>query len=773
MNFITHNPSAGTRYARLPETRFTPVDDDSPHTAAGVEYDGRRLADFPPLAVGGGSVYRLTLPQPPAPPPAVDMARVFHDVYREDPSCVCLPVSPSQGVLAPRPWLKMTLDVDDAANKAGSIAMMFTKVRGAILDNHNVACCQPAASRAAWHVLLLRREFHAALRRGTPPGSRLFVMTSPTAPAPAMECGGAELYVGLPHVFEIADTAQLRAARGISMESAVVAQKNENPGGGVQLAVQGVLPRDTIFHVAPPPLREMVARALERPRPPGPVYVHLHPSDKDQESFLFTHEITPGALVCAMPALLDVSVHMSVQAEATVMSLQEALPCYANGEFESEERLVDDLQAALQHHAPFAITVAAKKNHGGLRQLEVTLVAPVDASARLTMTRNGENIVTAGPDQPTVLLNALALLRPGRFTSQGWAKVDGQNRNLNTVTTALHPGEEAAGGAVWVGHGMIMERLRQFLRKVFPAATEVRVACAPPPAQAQVCRPPQPKLGQGRLLAALLNSLPGALHRHKLRASVNEEAHLCIQCDNRAYAQAATQQVLALADILARCVGPSESSRILEAADAAAAARLHARWLAAAPYHGALRSLQAWLAPCAVTLEEIVDKSFTLELSDRLAQDAVLAQAVSSITPLMQQAEGMAAQAVVFRCVFGEVLHHFMRAAPRLELAMAGVVAARVRVEAAGPPGALGRKLREEAPPGDCTLDPRHPLANGADPPGGVRLRVFLSPDPYLHRQIQAATRHAMADVAAPPPREHRKAGAVPAGRPHWCHTCT
>ena len=62
----------------------------------------------------------------------------------------------------------------------------------------------------------------------------------------------------------------------------------------------------------------------------------------------------------------------------------------------------------------------------------------------------------------------------------------------------------------------------------------------------------------------------------------------------------------------------------------------------------------------------------------------------------------------------------------------------------ATPDRALGRKLREEAPPGDCTLDPRHPLANGADPPGGVRLRVFLSPDPYLHQQIQAVTRHAL-----------------------------
>ena len=94
------------------------------------------------------------------------------------------------------------------------------------------------------------------------------------------------------------------------------------------------------------------------------------------------------------------------------MNLQAALPCCAHGECASLPTLAADVQAALQSRAPFEVTVTAQDN-GGLSQLKVTLVDPVDASTRLIMTRNGKQIMALGKDRPVVLLNAQALLRPG------------------------------------------------------------------------------------------------------------------------------------------------------------------------------------------------------------------------------------------------------------------------------------------------------------------------------------------------------------------------
>ena len=742
MQFITHSPKEGTRYTRLEETRFTPMDDMDPCGGAGVDYNGRRFVDFPDANDGGGGVYLLTLPMSTAPPPVVDTIDAFRVVYKENLFCVCLPLSPSQGMLAPQPWLKMTLDVDDAQDKSGSIAMIFTKVREATLDNYNVACCQLAASKTAWHFLLLRREFHAALLRRIPAGSRLFVTLSTTATAPSMECGDASLYVSRPHVFEIADTAQLRAARGMfsTKRNAEVAWKKEDPAGGVQLAVQGVLPRDTIIlNIAPPPLGEMVARALEQPLPPPePVYVHLNPSHKP-DSFLFTNDITPGALVCAMPKLLDVNVHMSLRGNATVMSLQEALPFYANGECESEEKLAKDLQAALQHHAPFVVTVTVQ-NKSDLIQLKVTLEDPVDPSACLIMTHEGKKIMTAEVNNPTATLNVQALLRPGRVTSQGWAALDKSCRNLNTVTVSFPSGD--GGDKIWVGHEMIMERLRQCLVQLFPNASEVRVACAaPPPTRAR--RPPSPIQDQARIVVALLNSLPWAAHRHKLRASLDDNMRLRVECINKPYATAAIQQILALMDLLARYVGPSEVDKILQAADSHAAAHLHQRWLTAAPYYGALQSLREWLAPWRVTLEDIVETRLTPEM-----------ETFKNI-PFMELFEGMTSKAVVIRHFFQDC--PILCAIPQIELALAGVTEARVRVDGEALHDKLERKLREAPPTGadNWILDPSKDSSITADQDGGIYLRVFLRSDPYLHQQIQAVTQHIMNDISLPQEGTH------------------
>ena len=71
---------------------------------------------------------------------------------------------------------------------------------------------QPLVDLAQLCVLAIAIALFAALLRRIPAGSRLFVTLSTTATAPSMECGDASLYVSRPHVFEIADTAQLRAA---------------------------------------------------------------------------------------------------------------------------------------------------------------------------------------------------------------------------------------------------------------------------------------------------------------------------------------------------------------------------------------------------------------------------------------------------------------------------------------------------------------------------------------------------------------------------------